>query len=156
MGYIVNGWELNSILYWRTGFPFTISSGIDNALTGVGRDHADQVKAGNSQLSYGRSHAAMIQQWFDTSFFAQNAVGTFGNTSKNILRGPRFFDTDLSVIRNFQIKERAKLQFRSEFFNVFNNVNFNTPDHNVSDSAFGQILSAKDPRIIQFALKFAF
>jgi hypothetical protein len=98
----------------------------------------------------------MINEWFNTSLFAINQIGTFGNTGKNILRGPRSFNTDLAAIKNFHLTERLPAQLRGEFFNVFNNVNFNNPDGTVTDSNFGRILSAGSPRIIQVAMKLSF
>ena len=98
----------------------------------------------------------MIQQFFDTSLFVQNAVGTYGNTGKNVLLGPRFFNTDLGVTKNIRVKERVAVQFRAEFFNVFNNVNFKLPNSRLTSSSVGTITSAFDPRILQFALKLSF
>jgi hypothetical protein len=96
--------------------------------------------------------------YFDTSLFGNNAVGTFGNTGKNILRGPGFFSTDLALMKNTKLTERLSLQFRAETFNVFNNVNFFNPDNIVADGpgAFGTITAAHDPRILQFAVKVVF
>ena len=65
-----------------------------------------------------------------------NAAGTFGNSGRNILRGPRSFNTDLGVIKNTNLTDRLKLQFRAEFFNVFNNVNFNGPGSTVGTPGF--------------------
>ena len=90
------------------------------------------------------------------SAFAPNAIGTFGSSGKNILRGPRFFDTDLGLIKNFAIIERVKIQFRAEFFNAFNNVNFGQPQNYLGSPATGQITGANSPRILQLALKLAF
>jgi len=89
--------------------------------------------------------------------FGPNAVGTFGDTGKNILRGPRFFETDLGLMKTTQITERASAQLRAEFFNAFNNVNFSRPHNDVTDPQIGQItgLDGK-PRILQFALKVMF
>jgi hypothetical protein len=98
----------------------------------------------------------MIQQFFNTSVFVVNAPGTFGNSGRNILRGPRFFNTDFSVLKDTRITERATFQFRAEFFNLFNNVNFNNPNTNRSSGNFGRITSAKDPRILQFGAKILF
>ncbi len=67
-----------------------------------------------------------------------------------------FFNTDFGIVKNTKITERTSLQFRAEFFNVFNNVNFGQPDHSVADSTVGQIFSAGSPRILQFALKLIF
>jgi hypothetical protein len=155
---LVNGWELSSIVLWQGGFPFSIFSGYDNSLSGVGEDRADFTGSSLSQarLSTSRPRSQLIQQWFNTSLFAPNAVGTFGNTGKSILRGPGQFNTNLALVKDTKITERAMAQFRAEAFNVFNNVNFLTPDHTVADSAFGQITGARDPRILQLALKVSF
>ena len=89
---LVNGWALNSIVFWRSGFPFSIYSGRDNSLSGVAADRADFL-GGAAQLSNGRSHGEMIDRFFDTSKFVPNTIGTFGNSGKNVMRGPRLFRT---------------------------------------------------------------
>jgi hypothetical protein len=82
-------------------------------------------------------------------------LGTYGNTGRGILTGPALSNTDFSILKNFAFRDRYKVQFRSEFFNVFNQVNFSNPDSTVTDgSAFGTIRSAGAGRVIQFALKF--
>ena len=74
-----------------------------------------------------------------------------------MLLGPRYFNTDMGVMKNTSITERTNLQFRAKFFNVFNNVNFKLPNSRLtSGSSLGTITSAFDPRILQFAVKFAF
>jgi hypothetical protein len=83
-------------------------------------------------------------------------LGTYGNLAKGTLRGPGFFNTDLGAFKNFSIKEHLQLQFRAEFFNFFNRANFNIPNTTVSGGGFGNILSARDPRIGQLALKVLF
>ncbi|MSV29225.1 MAG: hypothetical protein EXQ52_10880 [Bryobacterales bacterium] len=153
---VANGWELNSIVTWQSGFPFSVTAGRDNSLTGVNRDRADFL-GGQPNLGQGRAHGDLIARFFDTSLFAQNGAGTFGNSGKNILRGPRFFNTDFGLVKNTRVTERATVQFRAEFFNAFNNVNFNLPNSNLSGGAqLGRITSALDPRIMQFGLKFLF
>lgn len=152
----MNGWVLNGIANWHSGFPFSVLSGLDNSFSGVGRDRADYA-GGNVSLGNGRSHNAMTTQFFNTAPFSTNAIGTFGNSGKNLVRGPRYFKTDASLLKNFRLTEGYSLQFRSEFFNLFNNVNFNAPGRIVSSpDSFGIITSARDPRIIQFALKILF
>jgi hypothetical protein len=157
-GKLVNGWEVSSILIWQGGFPFSIFCGCDNSLTGIGEDRADFIGSSISQavLGGGRSHAQEIQQWFNTSLFVPNAMGTFGNTGKNILRGPGQFNTNMALVKNTNITERFRLQFRAEAFNVFNDVNFYAPNNTLSSGSFGQITSARSPRILQLALKLAF
>ena len=155
LGVILNGWMVNSIVTWQSGFPFSISSGRDNSFTGVNRDRADFL-GGKATLDSGRPHGELIAQYFDTSKFTPNAVGTFGNSGKNIIRGPGYFNTDFGVLKYTRLTERAGLQFRAEFFNIFNNVNFNAPNTNQSAAQFGRITSSLDPRILQFGLKLLF
>lgn len=152
---ILNGWELTGITLWRSGFPFTVTSGVDNSFSGVGLDRADFL-GGNPSLDPSRSHGQLIAQYFNTSLFARNAVGTFGTSGKGILRAPGVFDTDLGLLKNTKINERFNTQFRAEFFNAFNNVNFSGPSSSLASSSFGRITSAGDPRILQFALKLIF
>ena len=158
-GKALNGWELTSIVSWRSGFPFSIVDSSDNSFSGVGRDRADLIgsSVGAAELSSSRSHPQLVQEWFNPAVFGPNAVGTFGDTGKNILRGPRFFETDLGIMKTTYITERASAQFRAEFFNAFNNVNFSRPHNDVTDPQIGQItgLDGK-PRILQFALKVMF
>jgi len=168
---IVNGWGLSGTVSWQTGFPFSIFSGADNSLSGMLGDRADLAVSSVQQaiLGGGRSHAAQVAEWFNTSAFQQNATGTFGDTGKNILRGPRFFDADLAAVKNVKISERLSMEFRAEFFNAFNNVNFGRPDGNLADigTTYGEITGlaggsssntygTAQPRIIQFAVKLSF
>jgi hypothetical protein len=154
-GKLVNGWELTALTNWRSGFPFTVFSAQDNSFSGVGSDRADYI-GGKATLDSGRSHGALIQEFYNVSAFAPNAIGTFGSSGKNILRGPRFFDTDLGLLKNFAVVERVRVQFRAEFFNAFNNVNFGQPQNYLGSPATGQITGANSPRILQLALKLAF
>jgi hypothetical protein len=152
---IVNGWMLNSMVTWQSGFPFSISSGRDNSFTGINRDRAD-FTGGSADLGSGRPHGEMVARYFDTSKFVPNAIGTFGNSGKNMLRGPGYLGTDLALLKVTTVTDKVGLQFRAEFFNILNHVNFNTPNSNVSSAQFGRITSALDPRILQFGLKLLF
>jgi hypothetical protein len=152
---LINGWELTAITNWRSGFPYTVFSNVDNSLSGVGSDRADYI-GGPASLDPNRSHGALVQEYFNVAAFVPNAIGTFGSSGKNILRGPRYFDTDMGLLKNFAIVERMALQFRAEFFNVFNNVNFSQPQNYLGSSSTGQITSANSPRVLQFALKLSF
>jgi len=169
---IVNGWELSGTIDWQTGSPFSVFSGFDNSLSGMLTDRADLAPGYTVQkaiLGSGRSHAAEVAEWFNTDAFQANAIGTFGDTGKNILRGPRFFQADLAAVKNAKLSDRLSLEFRAEFFNAFNNVNFGKPDGNFADlgATYGEITGlagasssntygTAQPRIIQFAMKLAF
>lgn len=150
---VMNGWSLTGTASWHTGFPFTIFSDYDNSFSAIGADRADIVDPQKATLSTSRSHADQIGQWFNTSDFVPNAIGTFGNTGKNFLRGPRYFDTDLALLKETKANEKIAFQFRAEIYNAFNNVNFDLPDAGLTDSGFGQITSAQSPRILQLGLK---
>jgi hypothetical protein len=163
-GGLLNNWELTSIASWNSGYPLTIYSGFDNSLTGIGADHAEFTGTNISQakLSPGRSHGQLVSEYFNTSPFAANPIGTFGNSGKGIISGPGSFETDFGLLKNTPLTERMSLQFRAEFFNLFNNVNFGAPNTSVaSGPVFGTITStaltpAGNPRILQFALKLLF
>ncbi len=167
---VVNGWELTAIADWNTGFPFTIFSGYDNSFSSIGADRADLLNVSSikeAELGYGRSHGQEVNEWFNVNDFQPNAIGTFGDTGKNAMRGPRYFDTDLAAIKNTKISETVALELRAEFYNAFNNVNFGNPDNILTDTGFGQITGlagssssntygTAQPRIMQFAARLSF
>jgi len=154
---LLHGWQLNSILVWQSGFPFSVGSGRDNSFSGVNGDLADFL-GGNPNLSADRSRNDKLFRWFDTSLFTANAIGTFGNSGRNIIRGPNFFNTDFGLLKDTAIRERMGLQFRAEFFNVFNTPNFRLPNSNASSAQVGRITAVVDDnqRIIQLGLKLSF
>ncbi len=148
---LLNGWQNQAIITAQTGAPYSINSGLDTAASGVGSDLADRVP-GQSVSSANRS----ISKYFNTAAFTTAAPGTVGNTSRNFLNGPSLVNVDLSLFKEFQVHEHGKVQFRSELFNLFNHPNYFNPVNTVGNSTFGQVLSARDPRIAQFALKYLF
>jgi len=116
----------------------------------------DTTLVGTPGLTSG-SRGQKVLQWFDTKAYAVNAVGTFGTVGINTLRGPGLWNADLGINKNFSFGEARQLQFRSEFFNVFNNVNLGLPNSSVISSSFGRITSTTTPpRVIELALKFRF
>ena len=154
---VLNGWQMNAVAVWQSGFPFGVSAGRDNSLRGS-TDRANFVGGESAQLSNDRSQAEMIQKWFDTTKFVMNPIGTFGNSGRNILRGPRYFNTDFGLLKELQLTDRVGFQFRAEAFNVFNTVNFRLPDSNLSSAQFGRInqVVADSQRIIQLGAKVLF
>jgi hypothetical protein len=99
-----------------------------------------------------------LNAYFNTADFVQpTAFGDFGQLGRNIVRGPKQINTDFSVLKVFPVKENHQVEFRAEFFNLFNNVNFANPINIVSSGNFGQIVATTTgPRVIQFALKYTF
>ena len=94
---LLNGWELTAIVSWQSGFPYTIFSGIDNSTSAIGEDRADSVAVS------GPPPPRSLQEWFNVNAFAENAVGTFGDIGKNSMRGPRFSNTDLALVKKTSV-----------------------------------------------------
>jgi hypothetical protein len=100
-----------------------------------------------------------VQQWFTASAYAQPAAGFFGNAARGSIVGPSLKLFDMAVYKDIPVTERVHMQWRTEFFNVFNHTNFNNPNTtvtNVGAGSFGSITSAKDPRMGEMALKLTF
>jgi hypothetical protein len=152
---VAGGWEITGITTAQTGPPITLFAGTDRSQSGIGEDHA-QYLGGSVYTSGACANQAPCVSYLVPSAFGLPALGTYGNLAKGTLRGPGLINTDLGMIKNFAPSERLKIQFRAEFFNVFNHANFNSPNTSVSGAGFGSILSARDPRIGQLALKAMF
>ncbi len=152
---LLGGWQLNGIYSMHSGYPFTVNSGLDNSFSGIGSDTADLI--GNYRLGSGRSQADKLGEWFNTSAFQVNAIGTFGNTGINSFRGPDYWNLDTGVIKHFRIQEHLNGEFRGLFYNIFNHPNFANPNGVVTSPTFGQITgTSADPRVIEFATRISF
>ncbi len=150
---ILGNWELSGIVRKVSGAPFTCLEGANRSLNGEGQDRCDFTS--NWQLPGGRAHGQQVAQWFNTAAVIENPIGTLGTSGRNMLYGPGYKNADLAVLRNFPISERyGRLQFRAEFFNAFNFVNFNNPNATFSSGSFGRISGAGSPRLIQLGLKY--
>jgi hypothetical protein len=154
---LLGGWTLTGLHTFHSGAPMTFVMGDDVALDGTGNSQHAQLKPDAGPIA--RDHASradMISKFFNTDAFVptdQVPRGTYGNSGRNILSGPATVTTDFAAIKNFAITERVRFQFRSEFFNLFNQVNFSNPNTTVNSSAFGSIRSAGPARQIQLAAK---
>jgi hypothetical protein len=153
--WVFGGWQSNGIYTVETGIPLNIVSGVNNALDGEAGDFADYSGAA-WQVAGNRARKDQIAQWFNTSVFSVNAIGTIGSGRRNQLRAPGDSNLDFSLFKNFPIREKQFVQFRSEFFNLLNHPNLGPPGNTVTSPTFGRITTALDPRIIQLALKVVF
>jgi hypothetical protein len=155
--HVLSHWMATGIWSWQGGMPFSIYSGVDNSQTGIGLDYADLVPGVSPFLNPGRPHAQLTQEYFNPAAFQQNATGTFGNSGRNILRGPGFNNVDFAVMKIIPLKsEQRSLTIRGEFFNVMNTPHFDTPagaGNTLVSPGIGMILGARDPRILQVAMK---
>ncbi len=148
-----NGWQGNAIVSLDTGLPFTVLSGTDRSLSGVGNDYADVVPNVNPARPAGVSR---ISQYFNTLAFVPAATGTFGNEHRNSLRGPGYEDVDASLFKDLFTESRIHGQFRAEVFNALNHTNLANPVSTVSAGNNGQITTANSPRVFQFGAKILF
>ena len=151
---VAGGWMLGSIVTLNSGAPFDVFAGGDIANTGSPGQRAE--RTGAAPYS-GPGVVQSRSDWLNRAAFAQPAQYTFGNEHRNDLVGPRYDNFDLNLSKNFPLYERSTLQFRSEFFNIFNHTNLSNPDDTFTDGTFGKILTATGSgREIQFALKVLF
>jgi hypothetical protein len=156
-GQILNGWALSGITTFQTGFPIRISTLDDQELM----YSFDFELPGEPDL-VAPLHTMKPQSngnyFFDPSSFSEdNTFGRIGTSPRTICCGPHISNTDFAVLKTFTISETKRVDFRGEFFNIFNHTQFFNPDGNFSDgSQFGQVTQARDPRLMQFALKFFF
>lgn len=148
----MNGWELASVLTLQSGEPFSV---LTNETAYV-QARADFVPGCNP--ARGGSVESRLNEYFNAACFtAASAVGDFGTSGRNILRGPNQENVDISIIKYFPLTEQMKVEFRSEFFNAFNMVSFANPINIVESGNVGQIVATTTgPRVIQFALKLSF
>jgi hypothetical protein len=151
---ILSRWSLTGILALQSGNGITVLSGVDNARTGTGNQRADQ--NGDPVLSSDRPTSEKILQWFNTSVYSANALGTFGNSARNTLRGPGSRNVDLGLHKTFATGGGTRVQVRIEAFNAFNWVNLNPPNTSQNSANFGRITGAASPRVMQGALRFSF
>ena len=146
-GVALGGWQYAGMTTIQSGF--SVMPGISTATMGLAT-RPDRV-AGSSTKG-----PNTVQEWFNTAAFAAPAAGYFGNAAPGSISGPGVADFDMALYKDFRITERQKIQFRAEFFNIFNRANFSGVSATLGASNFGQITSALDPRIAEFALRYQF
>jgi hypothetical protein len=162
---LIEGWQLSGIATVHSGSPFNIGDGFDQA--GTGNIFAYDRPNLNPGFNAGNITTGTLNQWFNPAAFSLPPVGEFGNFGRDVLTGPFFWDIDFSTIKNTKLSERFTLQFRAEFFNIFNHPDWGLPNAQVFTQApggggninptAGQITTlASNMRQIQFALKLIF
>jgi hypothetical protein len=151
-------WQLAPIIGWRSGSPFTVTSGVDVALNNIGGQRPDLLNP-NPYCAVQNANC-----WLNSTAFGLPATGAFGNLRANNLVGPGYFQIDLSLSRRFVLHERHSLEFRADVFNIENRVNLSNPVTTMTAPNFGKIQSditapgsaSGDPRIMQLSLKYLF
>ena len=149
---IFSGWRFNTIVAMRSGSPFTVNLGVDQANVGAGpAQRPDQLRDPN--LPRGEPTA---ERWFDTTAFALPEPFTFGSGPRNSVIGPGFANVDVSIAKTWTAQAGQQFEFRWEIFNLFNRANFDLPSRIFGTPNFGRVFSAGTPREMQFGLRFSF
>ena len=146
---VASGWSLSPILQLRSGDHRTVTTSSDIALNGQPFQRINQVQDnvyGNGSLT----------NYLNPAAFALPATGTLGTMGVANIVGPGYYGLDMALSRRFQIRENQRLEIRAEAFNISNTLRKQDPGFQFGTSTFGQITAAYDPRIMQFAFKYAF
>jgi hypothetical protein len=159
---IVGGWELTVIEKATSGFPVFVVDSNNTSGAGLLNTNVQSLIRPNQICNPVLGHPT-LSEWFNPACFAQPAAGQLGSANRTPLSGPDFVNTDFSIIKHFVPREGMRLDFRAEFFNLFNHPQFGAPGGNgygadlASPSTFANInYTVNNPRLIQFALKLAF
>jgi hypothetical protein len=158
----LGGWEINTIDTAHTGQPLDVSyasSGSAAEISSLSNDYRGEpyLRPNVTGTATSQSRSAMLNTYFaGYAFSAPPASAPFGDVGRNAFRAPNFDQWDASIDKNFGIREKARLQFRAEFFNVLNHTNFGIPNTSISSSAFGTIRTTFPARQGQFGLKLIF
>jgi hypothetical protein len=147
---VIGGWQLQGILIFRSGVPYTVTMSRDVANTGVGGQRPNR-------LGSGKADSPTLAQWFDPSAFVAAPNFSYGNSGLRILSPDVLRTVDFSLFKQFRISERSRLQFRWEAFNLPNTPSFAAPNATLDTSTVGRVTStATAPRQMQVALKLTF
>ena len=156
------GWALSGITTFAKGEPVQLNETDDNSLSGTFADTIDVPSYANngSHLFANRNpRNSAGQPYFNPNFFTFEPVGQVGDAMRRFFSGPGINNFDLALLKDTQLTERTQVQFRAETFNIFNHAQFMNPSgdiNNTGQGGFGFVTAARDPRIMQLALKFSF
>jgi hypothetical protein len=181
-GKVLGGWQLSGVLVTQTGTPFNITDASDRSLTGAGSNRPDRTSTSlefldprNTDTTNGGPNRLFNGTGGGTATAATNpyfrrvgtgascvptcaatGAGRFGTMGRNVFHGPGDFILDMTLMKRTHISESKIIEFRAEAFNVLNHANFGNPNGAIDSANFGRITTTRDPRLIQFALKFQF
>ena len=160
---VLGGWKFSSIVSWRSGLPINVglnANGINPAngqayrflLRNGGGLRPDRVGSANTGVDPKQNRFNFL----DVNAYRIQTLNTPGNAARNSAFGPRQFNTDFALRKEFRITERQAAEFRWESFNFFNTVNFNNPQTTFGNTNFGWITTAGDARVMQLAVRYSF
>jgi len=155
--YVVAGWQLAGVTTVQSGTPVNVTTSGDRANIGISNLQRPNLVGPVPTLNCQENPTTLeLINCFDPSAFALQPQYTFGNAPRNLLRGPKFASTDLSLMKNVPLGGTVRFQLRAEIFNVFNRVNYNNPNGVFGSAAFGRISGAQSMRQMQLGGKLMF
>ena len=170
----LGGWQFGGITTVQSGEAVTATMSSDFSNTGsfsyrpdqIGNPYDFSLNTGSQGTDFGCTNPGHqnLDCWFNQTVFVTPSLAPgqqfshqYGDARIGNLRGPDLVDFDFVLQKNFKLRESQQLEFRAEFFNIFNHTQFLNPDGNITDGTdFGRVKRTRDPRNIQFAVKFAF
>jgi hypothetical protein len=161
---LTQGWSLSGITHIASGFPITMINNGDNSLigtnpNGINNSSIDEPDYDSGPLHLNGNPRTNGNNYFDTTAFSMNTLGTPGTAKRRFFYGPGADNYDMAVAKKLSLTESKSLLFRVEAFNIFNHTQFNGPgsvDGDIGSSTFGNVISAAAPRIMQGAVKINF
>ena len=158
--YVVAGWQISGVTTVQSGTPVNVTLSTDTANIGItGQQRPDlvgAVPAMNCVADPDPTKRRQLMNCYDQTAFALPAQFTFGNAPRNVLRGPKFASTDVSLMKNIPLGGALRFQIRAEIYNLFNNVNYGNPGSTFAAASFGRISSAGSMRQVQLGGKIFF
>ncbi len=158
-GFLASGWKLAALGILRTGIANTVFIGTNTFGNGNFTNQRPNAVVGVDPYAANRGPDG----WLNPAAFSMPVAGTFGNLGRNTFFGPSFKQIDFSLLKDMKISERFKLEYRAEFFNIFNHPNFDQPittfgtaDFGKIQNTFGRTLGIGTSRQIQMALRLTF
>jgi hypothetical protein len=149
--YVLGGWDFSGIVVFQTGLPFTVTA--PGSPTNTGRGGRADVISGVPLYPENQT----INQWFNPAAFSTPTAFNWGNSSRNMLRGPGRTNVDLTLAKRFRLGGPREVSFRTEVFNAFNTPQFALPAAAVGSGNIGTITStARANRQVQLALRLTF
>src|SRR5271165_6352348 len=162
-GRILDDWQVSGITQFQSGFPIRLQTQNDNELIGslfffgtAAPQLNGPLHLQNPKTPVTLPNGQIVHYYLDPNQFSDPAVGTFSTTPRSICCGPGENQWDVTLVKKIVFTEARYVEFRTDIFNLFNKTQFVNPDGNFSNSTFGQVQEVREPRLVQFALKFYF
>jgi hypothetical protein len=146
-GAALGGWKYSGIMTLESGLALDPGLSTTNPGLATRPDRVSGTSIGGPKT---------VAEWFNRAAFSTPAYGYFGNAGTGSIPGPGLFDFDMAFYKDFHVTERHAIEFRAELFNIFNHTNFSNVVTNLGAADDGEVTSAKDPRIVEFALRYQF